>query len=276
MRETPFLCVFFAVCFASIAPAFADDGGISVSGVGVAKGQPTEVEVDARIAGEADVATDADAKYSDLKKKAVSALEALKDPNLSIEFGGPSVTLAPDAGAQMRLLQGIATDNSKRRVQVSEQVKLVLKGIDRLDKDSLFAAVLKVVDTAREAGLQVGDTPSNYIQAQLQAQTGPSADTIAIFKVPNRSELEAQAYEKAVADARAKAERIAKLSGVKLGRVLLVQDQATAQEGNQSLLSAVYGAAISATPGTKEVESPAMAEVPVTVRITVKFEIEKQ
>lgn len=276
MREASFLHVFFAVCFASIAPALADDGGISVSGVGIAKGRPTVVEINTRIVGEADVAADADAKYRDLKKKAVTELEALKDPNLSMEFGGPSVGLAPDPGAQMRLVQGIAPDNSKRRVQVSEQLKLVMKDIEKLDKDALLAAVLKVVDTARQAGLQVGDTPSNYIQAQLQAQTGTNPEAIAVFKVPDRSELEAQAYEKAVADARAKAERIAKVSGVKLGRVLLVQDQATSQEGNQLLLAAIYSSAASATPESKEVQSAAMAEIPVTVRITVKFEIEKQ
>jgi uncharacterized protein YggE len=276
MSEASFLHVFFAVCFASIAPALADDGGISVSGVGVAKGRPTVVEVNTRIVGEADVAADADAKYNDLKKKAVSALEALKDPNLSLEFGGPSVALAPDPGAQMRLMQGIAADNSKRRVQVSEQLKLVLKGIEKLDRVTLLADVLKVVDTARQTGLQVGDTPANYIQAQLQAQTGTSPEAIAVFKVPDRSELEAQAYEKAVADARVKAERIAKLSGVKLGRVSLVQDQATSQEGNQLLLAAIYSSAASVTPESKEVESAAMAEIPVTVRITVKFEIEKQ
>lgn len=276
MREASFLHVFFAVCFASIAPAFADDGGISVSGVGIAKGRPTVVEINTRIVGEADVAAEADAKYNDLKKKAVSALEALKDPNLSLEFGGPSVGLAPDPGAQMRLVQGIAPDNSKRRVQVSEQLKLVMKDIEKLDKDALRAAVLKVVDTARQSGLQVGDTPANYIQAQLQAQTGTNPEAIAVFKVPDRSELEAQAYEKAVADARSKAERIAKVSGVKLGRVLLVQDQATSQEGNQLLLAAIYSSAASATPESKEVASAAMAEIPVTVRITVKFEIEKR
>lgn len=276
MREAPFLCVFFAVCFASVAPAFADEGGISVSGVGVAKGRPTLVEVDTRIVGEADVAADADAKYNDLKKKAIAALQALKEPNLSLEFGGPSVGLAPDPGAQMRLLQGMATDNSKRRIQVSELLKLVLKGIEKLDKDTLLADVLKVVDTARQAGLQVGDTPSNVIQAQIQAQAGTNSEAIAVFKVPERSELEAQASEKAVADARAKAERLAKLAGVKLGHVSLIQDRATAQEGNQSLLAAVYGSAIAAAPETKEVESPAMAEVTVTERITVRFEIEKQ
>src|ERR1700730_11196679 len=100
VRRTPFLCIFFAACLAPIVSGFADDTGISVAGVGVAKGRPTVVEISARLVGEGDVAADANVKYNDLKKKAVAALEGLKDPNLSIEFGGPSVGLAPDLGAQ--------------------------------------------------------------------------------------------------------------------------------------------------------------------------------
>jgi uncharacterized protein YggE len=279
LPQTRLLCIFFAACFAPIVPAFADDAGISVTGVGVAKGQPSVVEIGARLIGEGDLAADASVKYNDLRKKAVAALDALKDPYLSIEFGGPSVGLAPDPGAPMRLMQGIATDNAKRRVQISEQVKLVLKGVEKLEKDRLIAAVLKVIDTARDAGLVLSDAPSNYIQMQLRAQSGQSGDTIVVFKIPDRTELETQAYEKAVANARARAERIAKLSGVKLGRVSSVQDQGILPEGNstQSLIAAVYGSALSApAPETKEVESSALTEIPVTVRLTVKFEIEKQ
>ncbi len=234
----------------------------------------------ARLSGEGELAADASVKYNDLKKKAVAALEALKDPNLSLAFSGPRVGLATDAAAQMRAMQGQASDNTKQKVQISEQVRLILKGADKLDPDKLIAAVLKVIDTAKDAGLQVGSPPGNYIQMQLAAQTGQGGDTIVVFKIPDRSELEAQAYEKAVADARAKAERIARLSGVKLGRVSFVQDQGAPQEGNnqQSLLALVYGAATStATPtDSKEVESSSLTEIPVTVRLTVKFDIEKQ
>jgi uncharacterized protein YggE len=274
-------CIFFAACLAPIAPAFADDAGISVSGVGVAKGRPTEVEIGARLSGDGELAADASVKYNDLKKKAVAALEGLKDPNLSLQFSGPTVGLATDAAAQMRVMQGAgAGDTVKQKVEISEQVRLILKGADKTEPDKLIAAVLKVIDTAKDAGLQVGSPPGNYIQMQIRAQTGQNGDTIVVFKIPDRSELEGQAYEKAVADARAKAERIAKLSGVKLGPVTSVQDQGAEQQGNsqQSLLAAIYGAAASTAtpPDTKEVESTALTEIPVTVRLTVRFEIEKQ
>jgi len=75
-------------------------------------------------------------------------------------------------------------------------------------------------------------------------------------------------------------QRIARLSGVKLGPVASVQDQGTTQESNgqQSLLAAIYGSGVSTTaaPETKEVEANALAEIPVTVRLTVRFEIQKQ
>jgi len=278
--QTVLGCIFCAACLAPIVPAWADDAGISVSGVGVAKGRPTLVEIGARLSGDGELAADASVKYNDLKKKAVAALEGLKDPNLSIEFSGPTVGLATDSAAQMRIMQGgAAGDATKQKVQISEQVRLILKDADKLEPDKLIAEVLKVIDTAKDAGLQVGSPPANYIQMQIRAQTGQNGDTIVVFKIPDRSELESQAYEKAVADARAKAERIAKLSGVKLGRVAFVQDQGTAQEGNgqQSLLAAIYGEAASTAtpPSSKEVESSALTEIPVTVKLTIKFEIEK-
>ena len=278
-RPMALLCIFFAACLAPILPASAEESGISVSGVGVAKGKPTMVEIGAKLSGDGELAADASVKYNDLKKKAIAALEALKDPNLTLEFTGPVVGLATDAAAQMRVMQGNpGGDTVKQKVEISEQVRLILKNADQLEPDKLIAIVLKVLDTAKDAGLQVGNVPTNYIQMQIRAQTGQGGDSIVVFKIPDRTELESQAYEKAVADARAKAERIAKLSGVKLGRIAYVGDQGAAQDPNsqQSLLAMIYGSgAATPAPETKEVESSSLTDIPVTVRLTVRFDIEK-
>ena len=272
------LALFAALCFAAAAPALAEESeGISVSGVGTAKGRPTEVEIDARVSGEGELANDANVKYRDVKKKGVAALEALKDPNLTIEGTGPTITEASDPNAQQRMMNGMATDGGKAKVQVSEGLKLTLKGADKLEPDKLVVAVLKILDTAKDAGLQIGAPPGNFYQMQIRAQMG-GGDDIVIFKIPDRSELERQAYEKAVADARAKAERLAQLNGVKLGRVLYVQDDGVAQTNNgpQSWMAMVYGMGSSGPAAdTRELTAAALADIPVTIRLTVKFEIAK-
>ena len=56
-------------------PADTGDGasgwpeGITVSGNGTAKAKPTMIEVEAHVAGEAELASDAKVKYQDARKK---------------------------------------------------------------------------------------------------------------------------------------------------------------------------------------------------------------
>jgi uncharacterized protein YggE len=261
---------------AGIASAGADDG-ISVNGVGVARGTPSVVEISARVVGEGELAADASAKFNAARKKGLEALEALKIPDFSVEPAGPSIGFAPDPLQQMRMLQGMAGDSSKQKVQMSEQLRLKINGADKIDRETLVSWVIKIIDVAKEAGLQVGPLPSNYLQAQIRAQTETLGDTIVVFKIPNKSRLEAQAYEKALDDARAKAEHLAELAGVKLGRVLSVQDESVAAAANspQSMIAMIYGnASASATAsGSKEAENSSLGEIPVTVHVTVKFEI---
>ena len=115
----------------------------------------------------------------------------------------------------------------------------------------------------------------------MRAQSG-GGDAIASFKIPDITTLEDDAYKLAVADARAKAEKLAQLSGVKLGRVLSVQDQGAppASAGGSSLYSMIMMAEMGGGPNkgqpvNKEAVSEHFGEIPVTVRVQVLFEIQK-
>jgi len=261
---------------AGVASAGTDDG-ISVNGVGVARGTPSVVEISARVVGEGELAADASVKFNRARQKGLETLEALKIPDFSVEPAGPSIGFAPDPLQQMRMLQGMAGDSSKQKVQISEQLRLKINGADKIDRETLVAWVVKIIDAAKEAGLQVGPLPSNYLQAQIRAQTETTSDAIVVFKVPDKSALEAQAYEKALADAHAKAERLAELTGVKLGRVLSVQDEGATAAANspQSIIAMIYGnaAASTAASDSKEAENSSLDEILVTVHVAVKYEI---
>jgi uncharacterized protein YggE len=259
------------------AASAAEDMGITVGGAGTVKGHPAVVEIGARISGEGELAGDASVKFHDTKKKAIAALDALKDPNLSVEFEGPSVAMATDPAAQMRAMQGIAgTDAGKQKIQISEQARLVLKVPEGAEADKLLATVLKIIDAGKDAGLQMGPPPGNFLQMQIRAQTGQGDQGIAVFKIPDKSAIEGQAYEKAIADAKSKAERLAKLAGVKLGPVMSVQSEDVAPaKGGQSMIAELYGmgAGSAAEGDNKEVEAPSFGEIPVTARVVVKFAI---
>src|SRR4051812_14135584 len=92
-------CLLFAVLLAAPLRA-AENDGITVIGNGEAKSRPTQVEIGALVAGDAELAADAIVKYRDAKKHAVDALQALKLSALVIESSGFTVNQAMDPNMQ--------------------------------------------------------------------------------------------------------------------------------------------------------------------------------
>src|SRR2546423_1681559 len=109
--------------------ARADNAGITVSGSGTVKSKPTEVEIGAIVSGEAELTNDAMVKYRDAKKRAVAAIEGLKVKDLTVESNGVSVNQALDPNAQQMMMNGRAANIGKPKVQASESLKIVLKGV---------------------------------------------------------------------------------------------------------------------------------------------------
>jgi uncharacterized protein YggE len=252
--------------------ASAAEEGIAVTGSATVKGKPTEVEITGTVTGEGELANDASVKFHDAKKKATAAIDNLKNADLSIESEGSDIHEVIDPAQQQRMMQGLgAGETPKVRVQISESVKLHLKNVDKMETAKLFETVLKLIDTSRDAGIAIGGAPPmNYYQMQLQMQNGGgNNNTLVLFKIPDTTELQNQAYKQAVADARAKAQRIADLSGVKLGKVLSVHDDGASsgpinQNGNnQNTID-------------KEASTGSLSDIPVTVTLQVQFAIEKQ
>jgi uncharacterized protein YggE len=253
------------------AVARAAEDGISVSGTATVKAKPTEIDIVGIVTGEGELANDASVKFHDTKKKALAALDNLKNPDLSVESEGSDIHDSVDPQQQMRMMQGQSTESPKVRTQISERLTLKLKNADKLEPDKLLETVLKLVDTSRDAGLTIGPAPvTNVYQWQMQQQNGGGGgESLVQFKIPDTTELQTQACKEAIADARAKAQRIADLTGVKLGKVLSVHDYIatdTAPGGNANGGDHAVD---------KEAVSSSIGDIPITVHVQVQFEIEK-
>jgi uncharacterized protein YggE len=259
----------------SMAVTAQAEDGITVTGSATVKGKPSVVEISGTISGEGELANDASVKFHDTKKKATAAIENLKNPDLTMETEGSDIHEAMDPAQQQRIMQGMGNgETPKVRVNISETVKLRLKNVDKLETPKLFEQVLKLIDTSRDAGIVIGSAPPmNYYQMQMQMQNG-GGNNLVQFKIPDITDLENQAYKLAIADARTKAQRIADLSGVKLGKVLSVHDNGVTS-GQQTQNPYYNNGNNQQNSNEKEASSGTLGEIPVAVNLQVQFAIEK-
>jgi uncharacterized protein YggE len=246
---------------------------ITVSGTAQVKGKPTEVEIGALVSGEAELTNDAMVKYRDARKRAVAAIEALKLPNLTIESHGVSVNQAMDPNAAQMMMQGRVANLPKPKIQASESMKIVLKDVAKQTPEQLMDMVMKVIDTGRDAGLQIGPpTPQNYYQYQIAMQNGQGMN-IAQFKVGDPTSQRDEAYKQAMDDAKKRAQRLADLAGVKLGRIVSVTDGGQAANP-QAQYQAYYGMPMP-PQDNNDLTSTMLGDIPLRVSVTVQFEIAK-
>jgi uncharacterized protein YggE len=219
----------WAVLTMALAGACADalcaegNRGIAVAGTGESKGKPSIVELSGVVTGEAELASDAITKYRDNRQRAVEAMDNLKIEGLKVSGSGVSINSALSPQAMQQIMNGMGTAGTgNAKLQVSEPLKITIEGVDRLSTEDLLAMLVRIVDAGKDAGIVIGpqfDVNQYYYSGRMNQNQG-----LAKFRMADVKELRAQAYTSAIKDAREQAERLAKLSGVQLGRVTSVRE----------------------------------------------------
>ena len=132
--------------------------GISVNGTGTVRARPTVVEITGGISGEAELAADARVKFRDNKKKAITTIENLKMPGLTVESVGSEIVETVDASTRQQMMNGNGGgDSGKTKVRVTDKLRVTLKDADKMDPDKLMETVLK----GEEGGAGGGGSESN-------------------------------------------------------------------------------------------------------------------
>ncbi len=170
---------------------------IVVHATGSASARPTRVEMSARLSADAELATDAAVKFQDAKKRALAAMTALKNANLSVIPGGVCVATGMDSNAQqMMAMRGFATDNSSgQKVRITETSRIVLADADKLEAEELLGRLLKILDAAKDAGFTFTQPVTNdYYEMQARAQEG---QVVFQFQLPDTAALRKKAYKAA-------------------------------------------------------------------------------
>jgi NADH dehydrogenase/NADH:ubiquinone oxidoreductase subunit G len=142
-----------------------------------------------------------------------------------------------------------------------------LEGVEKLSTEELLGTLVRIVDAGKDAGVVIGPNQeyNPYVYNPRQGQ----ASSLAKFKMKDIKDLRQSAYESAIKDAREQAERLAKLSNVKLGRVTSVREGSPTQQSMQVMY--YYGAP---TQEEDKFTTTKLEDISVRIVLQVDFAIE--
>jgi uncharacterized protein YggE len=278
MRKPTFLTLFTSILLLAgnfSAARGAEESGIVVTGTGVVRAKPNRAEIGLKSSGSAELTGDAITKYQDSMRRTMQAIEGLKLPSVEVTQQGLGVaTAGGQAGQQVVFNGGNQANTVKLEMAISRSLRVVLTGIEQLPEDQLIQTLARILDAAQDSGAKLANSAeNNAAMARMMGMAGTGSSAVT-FVLDGAEELREQAYQKAFAHAQARAERLAKLAGAKLGPVQSVSEVLDGATDNTSvqerLITAMYGIG-----GSKEedsrVTSELFEEIPVQVTLQVRF-----
>ena len=235
--------------------------GFTVVGKAFTAAKPNLVEIDLEVAASSELTADAIVKYRDAKRRIHEAFTTLKLKNIGVEERG----LLVDQKGMMQnpyFFGGQPNTRTKTEVQLTRKLVVKASNIRAMDEDAVLQLVGKLLDVAQDSGGKVG--PQNnwnpyYYNPYQQNNTG-----LVRFVLDDFDKLQEEAYEKAIADARSRAERLARLSHVELGSIVAVREVVV--PGDRIVT------ADDEVP-RKRLEVSRFQEIPVRVELLVRFDI---
>jgi uncharacterized protein YggE len=251
--------------------------GISVFGTGELLARPNWVEIDLHLAGKAELTGDALVKYRDARKRLLEALEKLKIKDLSTDDLGLTISTGAGIEQQQRMMNGMPQAIGKPQIEVSSSLRVRLKDVREIAPDELIKTVGKLLDVAQDSGVTIGPSAAEVMRNMRYGNYMMNNTVPVRFVVADLAEMREKAYEQAVADARNRAARLAKLNHVKLGSALSVQeiqvagDSPTSNPNGQNYGLPQPNAEPNDTP---RVASPTLSGIPVQVKLAVRFAIQ--
>ncbi len=257
-------------------PGAQASDGIAVFGTGEITAKPNMVEIDLHVSGKAELTGDALVKYRDAKKRLLEALDKLQLKGLSTDELALSISAGSSVDQQQRMMNGMPPVATKTQIDVMSLLRVRLKDVRELPAEELIKTVGKLLDAAQDSGVSIGPTPA---ELQMQMRFGNyNTNTAPVrFVVTDLSQIREKAYEMAVADARNRASRLAKLNQVKLGSALSVNEVLVAGD-QRNANQVVYNNNMPQTRPTVDDDEPRVSStnlsaIPVQVKLLVRFAI---
>lgn len=261
-----------------LAPAaLAQQAGITVTAVGEARAVPDLLVIEGTLSESAESAEDTVVAFRDSQRRAVKAIELLDLPGLRVTPGALRVTRGGMGGNGMGM--AIAGGMGGEEVMpgstvISQKVMIEIAGIDAMEQEAVIDLIIAITSAAADAGISIGELSQEDMMMAQFGQGMPASD-LARFKVSDPDAASQQSAEAAMAQARAKAERLADLAGVRLGRVTAIVEAPLTNEAEagSSYIQMIWG--IAGEDNTDPLAHPALEPIPVRTELTVTYAIQE-
>ena len=273
-HSKPLLVVGLALLIANSTSLAQGRTGISVKATGTVKLRADVLELEGQVSGNAELAGDAITKYRSNRQRAVEAIEALQVPALKVNSGRIDITSAMDAAAQQAMQRGMAaTASANRPLNVSEPLSIRIDGIDKLTNEEIMETLVKILDAGKDAGITLGAKAGQPAYNPYTGGYNTSGSALARFRLSDVEGSRQKAFEDAMKNATRQGERLAKLAGLKLGKVRSINESAASTQQTQQFNPYL---AYMTQDSDKEAElftSSSLQDITVSAVIDVEFEV---
>jgi uncharacterized protein YggE len=262
----------------ALAPSAGGGDGITVFGTGDLSTRPNWVEIDLNLSGKAELTADALVKYRDAKKRVIEALEKLNVKNLSMDERGLTVSAGTPLEQQQRAMNGMPQVPTKTQIEVASVLRVRVKDVRDLPPEELIKTVGRLLDAAQDTGVSIGPSAAEVMR-NMRYGNYTNNTTAVRFVVADLAAIREKAYEQAVADARSRAARLAKLNQLKLGAALSVQEVQVAGDQQVPANTNVPFGMTPPTPPAEDAGEPRLTSsnlsgINVQVKLLVRFAIQ--
>jgi uncharacterized protein len=239
--------------------------GFTVAGKSSISAKPNLVEIDLDVSASSELTADAIVKYRDARRRLQEAFTALKLANVTVEERGLQVDQKGQDQSRY-FWGGMPNTRNKTEVQLSRKLVVKASNLRKIDEEALMQLVGKLLDVAQDAGAKVG--PQTDWREIWYYGYSRSPQGLVRFVLDDFDKLQEEAYEKAIADARARAERLARLSHVELGPIVAIREISV--PGDQVSNSDDEG------QNRKRLETAKYHDIPVKVELQVRFQVQSK
>lgn len=253
-----------AICMLALTAlcSFAQSDGITVLGSGSHAVKPDLAEATFDVSASAEIAGDAITRFEQTRARVADALNNLNVPNAQLVEQAFSIGLESDATntrrMQIRMMQG-GEQKMPSHIVLTQPLTIRLTGIDKLPREAVVEHLSRIIDTARDLGLNLSES-----------RGGGAVQ----FLVSDMEAAQAKALDAAFADAKKQAEALAKRAGVTLGGIASVltipelEDKSNAN-AQQTIYNPWMGMAVNTAAATNR--SGAFAERNVTASVRIRY-----